>query len=152
MKGKNDSPLFFEVDLNWLPQTKGILTAKDTHGPIYVDTPLQFGGFEKEWTPEHLFLSSLSSCYMSTFLSFVRKMDFELSHFECKIIGEIEVVEGKYKFTTINLFPKVFIAEEANKPKALAAIEKANKYCIISNSIDAIIYYHTEVVEKPSSI
>ncbi len=148
MKGKSDKQFFFEVDLNWLTKTKGILTAKDARGPIYVDMPLQFGGIEKEWAPEHLFLSSLSSCYMSTLLSFIQKMNFELSHFECKVIGEIELADGKYKFTTINLFPKIYIAEEANKPKALEAIEKANRYCIISNSIDATIYYHTEIIEE----
>jgi organic hydroperoxide reductase OsmC/OhrA len=145
MKGKSSDPIFFEVELNWLSQTKGILTANDTCGPIYVDTPLRFGGVEKDWTPEHLFLSSLSSCYMSTLFSFMKKMDLAAVHFECKVIGEIEPVEGKYKFTTINLFPKLCVADEAAKTKALAAIEKTNTYCIISNSIDAVIYYHTVI-------
>lgn len=145
MKGKTDKQLFFETDLNWISETKGILTSKDARGPIYIDIPAEFGGIEKEWTPEHLFLSSLSSCYMTTFLLTVKKMGLELSHFECKAIGEIEMINGRYQFNTVNLFPKIFVANEESKKKILLAVEKANKYCIISNSINASVYYHTEI-------
>lgn len=151
MAGKTDKQFFFEVQLNWLADTRGILSAKDASGTIHVAMPPEFGGEGRPWTPEHLFLSSISSCFMTTYLSFARKLRFELSHFDCNTIGQIEIIDGKYKFTNINVYPKVYIAEEALREKANMAMEKTHKYCLITNSVNAAVFYHSEVVSDPHS-
>ncbi|MFM9910293.1 MAG: OsmC family protein [Chitinophagaceae bacterium] len=146
MAGKTDKQFFFEVQLNWLADTRGILSAKDASGTLHVATPPAFGGEGKPWTPEHLFLSSISSCFMTTYLSFAKKLQFEIAHFDCNAIGQIEIIEGKYKFTTINLYPKIYIGDETVREKAISAMEKTHKYCLISNSVNAQVIYHSEVV------
>jgi organic hydroperoxide reductase OsmC/OhrA len=77
-----------------------------------VSTPPEFGGQEGEWSPEHLFLSSITSCFMSTYLSFVNKMKIENTGFECTATGQVEIVEGKYKFTYIHIYPKAFVGND----------------------------------------
>lgn len=149
MAGKTDKKFFFEVQLNWLADTRGILSAKDAKGTIHVATPPEFGGKGKPWTPEHMFLSSISSCFMSTYLAFARKLHFDISHFGCNAIGQIEVINGKYKFTNINLYPKVYIADETLREKANLALEKTHKYCLITNSVNADIFYHSELLADP---
>ena len=124
MSGKTEKHFLFEVQLNWLSKKKGILWAKDAEGVLDVATPPQFGGEGKPWTPEHYFLNAISGCFMTTYLSFAYKLGFEISNFECNTIGEIEIVEGKYKFTVINLYPKIYIAEESLREKAAAAVSK----------------------------
>ena len=146
MSGKTDKQFVFEVQLNWLADTRGILSAKDANGIVHVATPPEFGGEGKPWTPEHLFLSSISSCYMTTYLVFAKKLGFEISHFDCNTIGQIEIIEGKYKFTNINLFPKVFITGEELREKARIAMEKTHKYCLITNSVNASVFYHSEIL------
>ena len=146
MAGKTDKQFFFEVQLNWLIGTRGILSANDAKGTIHVATPPEFGGEGKPWTPEHLFLSSISSSFMTTYLAFARKNQLDISHFECNIIGQIELVAGRYKFTNINLYPKVYIAEEALREKANLVMEKTHKYCLVSSSVNADIFYHSEVL------
>src|SRR4026209_2207837 len=64
MTGKTSKHFAFEVSLNWLADTKGILSARDANGTIHIGTPPAFGGEGKPWTPEHLFLASISSCFM----------------------------------------------------------------------------------------
>ncbi len=145
MKGKTDKQFLFEVKLNWQENNKGILSASDAEGTIDVATPPEFGGEGKPWSPEHLFLSAISSCFMTTYLAFAKKMQFDISAFECNIIGQIEIVNGKYKFTRINVYPKIFVADESLKEKANIALEKTHKYCLISNSINAAIFYHSEI-------
>lgn len=152
MPGKTEKQFFFEVQLNWLSAKKGILFAKDAEGTIYVATPPKFGGEGKPWTPEHLFLSSVSSSFMSTYLAFAQKAGFQFSHFECNTIGQIEMAEGTYKFTNINLYPRIYIADESLREKAAAALEKTHKSCLISNSIRADIFYHSEIVVTPGTI
>jgi peroxiredoxin-like protein len=146
---KTDKQFFFEVNLNYLADTRGILSAKDAEGTLHVATPPEFGGEGKPWTPEHLFLSSISSCFMTTYLAFAKKLQFEISNLECNTIGQIEIIEGKYKFTNINLFPKVYIADESLREKANLAVEKTHKYCLITNSVNAAVFYHSEVLISP---
>lgn len=146
MAGKTDKQFFFETQLNWLIGTRGILSANDAKGTIHVATPPAFGGEGKPWTPEHLFLSSISSSFMTTYLAFARKNQLDISHFECNIIGQIELIEGRYKFTNINLYPKVYIANEDLREKATLIMEKTHKYCLVSSSVNADIFYHSEVL------
>jgi organic hydroperoxide reductase OsmC/OhrA len=150
MTGKTDKHFFFEVQLNWLADTTGILTAKNASGTIHVATSPKFGGKGKPWTPEYLFLCSISSCYLSTYLLFAGKLGFEISDFECNIIGQVEIIERKYKFTTINLFPKVYIKDEQLRQKAIKAIEKTNRHCLVVNSVNVEIFYHSEILVDPN--
>jgi organic hydroperoxide reductase OsmC/OhrA len=152
MPGKTDKQFLFEVQLNWLVDKKGILSAKDAEGNLHVATPPIFGGQGKPWTPEHLFLSSISSCFMTTYLAFAQKSGFEISFFYCNIIGQIEIVEGRYKFTNINLYPKVYIANENLREKAAAVLEKTHKYCLVTNSVNSTIFYHSEILIAPGKV
>jgi len=151
MSGKTDKQFFFEVQLNWLSAKKGVLFAEDAEGTIYVATPPKFGGEGKPWTPEHLFLSSVSSCFMSTYLGFAQKSGFQVSHFECNTIGQIEITEGRYKFTNINLYPKIYVANESLREKATGVLGKTHQSCLISNSINADIFYHSEIMIAPGT-
>lgn len=143
---KRDKQFLFQVELNWLLDQKGVLSSPDAAGQIHVATPALFGGKGKEWSPEHLFLSAISSCFMTTYLAFAKKFEFEISNFECSTIGQVDLVEGAYQFTRINIFPKIFISDEALHSKAKLALEKTQKYCLVSNSIKAEMIYHSEVL------
>jgi peroxiredoxin-like protein len=149
MAGKTAKQFYFEVQLHWRADTNGILSAKDAEGNIHIATPPKFGGEGKPWTPEHLLLSAVSGSFMDTCLAFAKKLQFEISHFECNAIGQIEIVNGKYKFTNINLYPKVYIAAEALKEKATLALQKTHQNCLVTNSLNAGVFYHSEVLIAP---
>lgn len=149
MSGKKDKHFIFEVQLNWLKAKKGILFAKDANGSLQIATPPKFGGEGNPWTPEHYFLSAISGCFMTTLLAFVEKTGLAISHFDCNIIGQIEIVEGEYKFTRIDLFPRVYIEDERLREKAELVLEKTHKYCLISNSVNADIFYHSQILLNP---
>ena len=146
---KSDKQFYFDVELNWLANNSGIVHSREVNGAIQVSTPKQFGGEGKDWSPEHLFLSSICSCYMSTFISLTKKMNFNINRLDCSAIGQIEKLDEGYKFTFINLYPEITIADQSLLEIANLAVEKTQKYCLVSNSIDAIIIYHTEVLIEP---
>jgi len=145
---KQDKQFLFEVQLNWLIKKTGVLSANDANGTLQVATPRQFGGEGKEWSPEHLFLGSVSSCFMTTYLFFAQKLGFAISHFECNAVGQVAIVDGKYQFTHINIYPEIYLADDGVKPMAILALQKTQKHCLISNSIRAEIIYHGEVLCK----
>jgi len=146
---KSEKQFYYEVELNWLTNKSGIVHSRDVEGTIHVATPKQFGGEGKDWSPEHLFLNSICSCYMSTFISFSKKMNFEISRLDCSAIGQTERVDDKYKFTYINLYPEISVADQSLFDKVNLAVEKTQKYCLISNSINAIVIYHAEILIEP---
>ena len=138
---------FFEVQLNWQERRKGILTANDVKDTIKVATPPEFaGGVPDMWSPEHLFLSALSSCFMTTYLAIAEKRKFTIADFECNAIGQINLVDGHLEFTVVNLFPKIFVQKEEDITVANDILTKTYKHCIIANSIKPHLIHHGEVL------
>lgn len=146
---KTDRQIFFSSQLKWVNDKTGVLSADNISSQITVATPPQFGGPEGEWSPEHFFLNSISSCFMTTYIAFAAKMNFSISDFNCSAIGQIEIVNGHYEFTHINLYPKIFVNDISLKEKATTAMEKTQKYCLITNSIKPAVLYHGEISVKP---
>ena len=64
---KNNKPIIFTTELYWSGDKLGIVGSSSLKS-FSVSTPPEFGGPEGEWSPEHLFLSSITSCFMSTYL------------------------------------------------------------------------------------
>ncbi len=143
---KTDKQFFFEAGLNCLSDDRGVLYAHGVKEIIHVSAPAAFGGTGKEWSPEHLLLSAVLSCYMSTFLGISKKMNLPVSQFECNAIGQVELVKDKYQFTNINIYPKISITHAEMREKAGKAAEKTQQNCLISNSLQAVIIYHTEIL------
>jgi organic hydroperoxide reductase OsmC/OhrA len=141
---KNNKPIIFTTDLHWSGDKFGIVSSHALKS-FSVAAPPEFGGPAGEWSPEHLFLSSITSCFMSTYLVFVNKMKIENTGFECTATGQVEIVDGKYKFTYIHIYPKAFVGNDADVERAKVAMEKTKKYCLISNSVNAEIVQHPEV-------
>lgn len=138
---------FFEVQLDHLEGRKGLLTAKDVSRSIEVATPPEFaGGIPDIWSPEHLFLSSLSSCLMTTYLAIAEKRRLTITDFTCSTIGQVELVEGHLEFTIVNLFPRIFVEKEEDLPLANEVLLKTYKHCIIANSVKAQLVHHGEVL------
>ena len=55
MISKTSKHFAFDVNLNWLADNKGILSAKKANGTIHVATPPEFGGEGKPWAPEKFY-------------------------------------------------------------------------------------------------
>jgi peroxiredoxin-like protein len=143
---KHDKTFNFEINLDWLGNKRGILTANDVKDTLRVALPKAFGGLGNEWSPEHLFLGSISSCFMTTYLVFADKMGFDISHLETHADGRVELVDGRYEFTQINIHAKIFIPDESLREKSLLALAKAQKYCLVSNSVKATISHNAEIL------
>ena len=138
---------YFQVQLNWQEGRKGILTANDVKDVIRVATPPEFsGGVPDMWSPEHLLLSALSSCFMTTYLAIAEKRKLTIAHFESSAIGQIVLVDGHLEFTTINLFPKIYVDKPEDIIAANEVLTKTYKHCIVANSIKAHLIHHGQVL------
>jgi peroxiredoxin-like protein len=91
------------------------------------------------WSPEHLLVAAVNSCYMTTFLAIAENFKLAFESLDCKAVGLLEQPEGKYLITTVLLKPVLVINDEHNAEKAMRVLEKTEKACLISNSIKANI-------------
>lgn len=126
----------YQVSLNWTEGRKGIMSSDVLPTKIEVATPPEFAnGVSGIWTPEHLFTSSVLSCFMTTFLAIAEYSKLEFEAFDCNAEGILDKIEGKYQMTEINLTAKLKINDLEKAEKAERILHKSEAACLISNSI-----------------
>ena len=106
---------------------------------LEVGSPPEFRGEEGVWSPEHLFVASLSTCLMLTFLSLAERRSLEIAGYESSAEGLLENVEGKYRITAITVRPQVTLKSEPAIDTAREIMGKVEQECFISNSITSRI-------------
>lgn len=137
----------YNVDLSWKSDRKGEISSPELTQIIEVATPPEFPkGMAGIWSPEHLFTAAVSSCFMTTFLAIAENSNLEFISLSCPAKGKLDRVEGKFVMSEVLLEPVVTIANETDREKAEKIIIKAERACLISNSITS------EIILKPNVI
>lgn len=137
----------YDVNLNWDEGRQGTLSSDKLNETIEVATPPEFpGGVEGIWSPEHLFVASVSSCLMTTFTAIAEysKLDFE--ELTVPATGIMSNESGKFVMSEIILRPRLVIMDEDRKDKALRILQKAEEACLITRSIKTEVKLEPEVV------
>lgn len=133
---------FYEVSVQWNENRKGIMTSEILPQKIEVATPPEFPkGMSGIWSPEHLLVAAANSCLMTTFLAIAENSKLDFKTFDSKAIGKLEMVDGKYMISEIELMPEVAIANEVDKERAERILQKSEKACLISNSLKSTIIF-----------
>ncbi|HKK25597.1 MAG TPA: OsmC family protein, partial [Gracilimonas sp.] len=135
----------YNVDLDWKEGRIGILSSNKLDDRIEVATPPEFpGGIEGIWSPEHLYVASVSSCFMTSFTAVAEYSKLSFEELTVPATGVMSNESGKYVITEIILRPTLTISDESKKDKALRILQKAEEICLITRSIK------TEVKLEPN--
>ena len=143
---KPNKPVIFATDLFWSAGGHGLVSSHSINHFIPVAMPAAGNIAENEWSAEQLLLNSVISSLLNTYLELSIKAKLDNAGFECTATGQVELVEGKMKFTFIHVYPKAFVKNEADIENALVVLEKAKKVCPLYNSLSAEIIQHSEAV------
>jgi organic hydroperoxide reductase OsmC/OhrA len=144
---------FFEINLKRTVGRKGKLTARDVKAAIEIATaPVFKGGVPDTWTPEHLFLGALSGGYLTTYLAIAEKRNLPVKDISCNAIGQINLYENHLEFTTINLYPKIYIESDDDIAVANEILLSAYMHSITANSVKALLINHGEVVVEKVAV
>jgi peroxiredoxin-like protein len=145
MLAKNP-PFFYETEVEWTEARRGELKSPGLQ-QLEVATPPEFKGHEQMWTPEHYFVASVNSCFMTTFLALVEASKLDVVSFDSKAVGKLNKVEdGTYQMTEITLMPRLVIRYSKDLDRAKRILEKAERNCLISNSIKSTVNLQPEVI------
>jgi peroxiredoxin-like protein len=128
---------FYSTEVEWTGERHGDLRAPVLPN-LQVDAPPEFKGHEGVWTPEHLFVASVNSCFMTTFLAIAENSKLDFVSFKAGATGKLEKLERGFAMTEITLHPKLVIGDARDFERANRILEKAEKHCLISNSIKSL--------------
>ena len=143
-------PHIYRTHVQWSTQRKGKLGSPGLPS-IEIATPIQFpGGHADIWSPEHLYVAAAEICLMTTFLSLAEKMKLDFSDYTSQAQGVLEKTDAGLQMTKIVIKPRIVINHDEDPEKAHAVIMKAEKYCLISNSMKTEVTIEAEVVPRVS--
>lgn len=136
----------YTVDLHWKQDRRGEISSPELNESIEVATPPEFPKGEPGiWSPEHLYTAAVNSCFMTTFLAIAENSKLEFKSLTCPAKGKLSKEEGKYVMSQIILEPVLTIFNEEDKEKAEKILFKAERACLITNSIKAEVILNLQI-------
>ena len=136
--------VLYKTGVKWLGEKRGFLSSLDKPD-IEVATPPEFKGHPGIWSPEDLFVASVNSCIMTTFLYYAEKEGIEFLGYESQAEGILERVNRQFAFSEIKIRPLVLVKQDTDIQRAKDLLERSEKTCLISNSIKAKVGVFPEI-------
>jgi peroxiredoxin-like protein len=129
-------PLPHRYDIHLTGGPSGYATVSGSGLPdLRSAPPLEFGGPGDAWSPEHLLLAAVQTCFLFTFRSVAQASKIEFSSLVLEAEGVVDREDGVTRFTEIVLRPRVRLAAGADVDRARRAVDKAERACLVSASL-----------------
>lgn len=127
----------YQVTIDRTGLKEGLATSSASGLPsLAVASPPEFGGPEGEWSPEHLLVAAVGSCFLTTFLAIADASRLDVEDLSVPGEGTIERGEDRrYRFTRIVLRPRIVLSHEADRDRALRIAQKAEGACLVTRSL-----------------
>jgi len=125
----------YRTTARWTEHKRGIVDGEGIPRTINFASPPEFGGEPGLWTPEHLLLASVGTCYVATLRAVAEASKAEFHALELAVEGTIEKQEGGFRFTRIVLRPVVTIEKEEERERMSRLLDKAERVCLVSRSL-----------------
>ena len=139
---------YYETEIEWRGE-KDLKLDAGKLPPIAAGAPPEFKGREGNWSPEHLFVGSLNSCYALTLLAIAEFSKIGLVSLSSTATGKLEKAQDSgYRVTEIVVRPKVVLAAANDLARMPRILEKAKENCFVSNSIKSKIIIEPEVFHQ----
>jgi peroxiredoxin-like protein len=135
----------YQVTAHWTNHKRGIVEADSIPRTINYAAPPEFGGEPGLWTPEHLLLAAVSTCFVATLRAVADASKLEFDGVECPVEGRIEKLEGGFKFTRVTLRPVLTIHREEDRERTGRVLEKAERACLVSRSLECTLLLESTI-------
>ena len=142
------SMFYYATEVEWKKGKEGQIGGPGLPA-VSVGAPPEFKGREGLWSPEQLFVASLNTCYMLTFLAIAENSKIPVVSFSSTAKGKLEKVAGSnYQITEILVKPRVVLASANDLGRIPRILEKAKESCFVSNSIKSAIKVEPEIFHQ----
>jgi len=135
----------YKTSTAWTGARSGVLESNGKPS-VKVSSPPEFKGESGVWTPEDLFVASVETCHMATFMSFAARRSIPIKSYKSHSNGVLEFVDGDYRFTRIVIFPTITVSSGASETEVHGILREAQKHCLVTNSIASIVEVNPTIV------
>jgi len=97
--------------------------------------PAEFGGPGDHWSPETLLVAAAADCFTLGFRAIARASKLEWVSLRCQVEGTLDRVERVMQFTGFVVRAALQVPPGTDEARARSLLEKAEKTCLISNSL-----------------
>jgi len=133
----------FETTVVWKEKFPGKILCQNGQ-VIEFSPPAELQGMRGPLTPEDAFVGAANMCFQIVFEHVSRDLGLKLLEYNCKAVGDLEVVEGFKKFVKITLYPEMKFASSSRMTNLDKAISVTRRKCLVTNSMDLEV----EVIPK----
>ena len=112
---------------------------------LEVSAAPQYKGDPTCLNPEELFLASLVSCQMLTYLSLAQNGDLDVLSYEDHATATLAIADRRMRITTVTLRPRIRLAADADLEKARKLVDRAHQACFIANSVTCDVAIEPDV-------
>jgi organic hydroperoxide reductase OsmC/OhrA len=139
---------FYQSEIEWQGE-KDLRLSGSGAADIAGGAPPEFKGREGVWSPEHLFVASLNSCYVLTLLAIAEFSKIQIISLKSSARGKLEKVPGStLQITEIVVRPRLVLGSANDLARMPRVLEKAKENCFVSNSIKSKITIEPEVFHE----
>jgi organic hydroperoxide reductase OsmC/OhrA len=144
-----------ELEMQELPHHYTVTAAGTAGGDIELTasrvealrsaSPAEFDGPGDRWSPETLLAAAVADCFILTFRAIARASRLEWTSVRCDVTGTLDRVDRTLQFTAFNLHAQLEIPSTTDSAQATRALEKAERTCLISNSLKGAVHLVADV-------
>jgi peroxiredoxin-like protein len=138
-------PHIYEVALSGGPTDYATVSSEGVPA-LRSAPPKDFDGPGDAWSPEHLLLAAVETCFMFTFRAVAQASKFEFSSLELSGRGTVDRKEGATRFTEIVLRPRLRLPKGTDPERGIRTLEKGEKACLVSASLSTPVRLEPDIV------
>ncbi len=91
-------------------------------------------------------MAAVADCFILTFRAIARVSKLKWSHLSCTSEGVLDCVDGVTRFTEVLIRANLQLPESQDNERGYRLLEKAEKSCLITNSLSAVSKLESHVV------
>jgi organic hydroperoxide reductase OsmC/OhrA len=107
--------------------------------------PAEFGGPGDRWSPETLIVAAVVDCFVLTFRAVAQTSKLSWAALRCEVGGTLDRVDRVTQFTHFDIRAHLRLPTGTSVDQARHVLEKAERLCLIANSLKATRHLETEV-------
>lgn len=114
--------------------------------PLRSAPPKDFDGPGDAWSPEHLLLAAVETCFMFTFRAVALASKFDFLSLDLLGRGTVDRKDGVTRFTEIALDTRLTLPKGADPERAKRMLEKGKNACLVTASLSVPVLLEAEIV------
>jgi peroxiredoxin-like protein len=118
---------------------------------VRVAAPVEFDGPGDAWSPEHLLLAAVQSCFLLTLRGVARRSKVEIVRLDVETEGVVNRQDGVTRFSDILMRARLTVPAGTGRDRALALMLKAEQGCLVAASLSTRVRMEPEVIEETAA-